>query len=50
MVGVKYGNSKVSVTYSRSGNRSSSSCGSNYLRQGGYVFARVCLSVCVLAR
>jgi len=22
----------------------------NYLRQGGYVFARVCSSVCVLAR
>jgi len=22
----------------------------NYLRQEGYVFARVCLSVCVLAR
>jgi len=22
----------------------------DYLRQGGYVFARVCLSICVLAR
>jgi len=29
MVGVKYGNSKVRVTYSRSRNMSSSSCGSN---------------------
>ena len=29
MVGVEYGNSKVGVTYNRSRNRSSSSCGSS---------------------
>jgi len=29
MVGVEYGNSKVRVTYNRSRNRSSSSCGSS---------------------
>jgi len=29
MVGVEYGNGKVKVTYSRSRNRSSSSCGSS---------------------
>jgi len=29
MVEVEYGNSKVRVTYSRSRNKSSSSCGSN---------------------
>jgi len=29
MVGVEFGNSKVMVTYSRSRNKSSSSCGSS---------------------
>jgi len=37
MVGVEYGNSKIRVTYSRSGNRSSSSCGSS---RSGYFTAR----------
>jgi len=37
MVGVEYGNSKVRVTYSRSRNRSSSSCGSSC---SGYSTAR----------
>jgi len=37
MVGVKYGNSKVGVTYCRSRNRSSSSCGSSC---SGYSTAR----------
>jgi len=37
MVGVKYGNSKVRVTYSQSKNKSSSSCGSSC---SGYSTAR----------
>jgi len=37
MVRVEYGNSKVRVTYSRSKNRSSSSCGSSC---SGYSTAR----------
>jgi len=37
MVGVEYGNSKVRVTYSRSKNKSSSSCGNSC---SGYSTAR----------
>jgi len=37
MVGVEFGNSKVKVSYSRSRNRSSSSCGSSC---SGYSTAR----------
>jgi len=37
MVGVEYGNSKVGVTYSQRGNRSSSSCGNSC---SGYSIAR----------
>jgi len=37
MVGVEYGNGKVKVTYSRSRNKSSSSCGSSC---SGYSTAR----------
>jgi len=41
MVGVQYGNGKVRVTYSRSRNRSSSSCGSSC---SGYSTARFYLA------